>query len=428
MVEQEMTGEEEKSAKFVVLNESRKEYVVTNRRDFTKVISSLICWSDDPSASMRTNHDITKGRWAWNRISILSLDEFEPVAAECKDITERVYRHVKKIAGNFAPMVRGRHVSVHNAKGMRAEEEMQKHSPRARALMSDDAALPNNRLRSTTTSSTGSNRAPARVTGDVVSVGTTDWIRLVRDNKHLVDKTDLLLDIMKYDSSANRLVSGVGGRQVLIDLLLSGEYPKFIKHVEHALEAQNQMVTAETHGTFYRMFLSMMLSVFLDSSKYDVTREVATNQGRADIVVKPRFGAANGSSGRGPVGVLIEVKRANPKTVDKDAPSLTADDIRFIEDGSKDRTERARKKLGDKTFESLTGLLAEGYDQTRKNKYLDTLYGYCDEALVVIASFSGKRCLFQFECFKYLVGTWCLDTENHPIVDDLACPYNWPGL
>ncbi|KAJ1678304.1 hypothetical protein EV182_004337, partial [Spiromyces aspiralis] len=34
MVEQAMNGEEEYPAKFVVLNESRKEYVVTKRQDF----------------------------------------------------------------------------------------------------------------------------------------------------------------------------------------------------------------------------------------------------------------------------------------------------------------------------------------------------------------------------------------------------------
>ncbi|KAJ1679176.1 hypothetical protein EV182_002587 [Spiromyces aspiralis] len=97
MVERAMNGEEEKPTKFVVLNESRKEYVVTNRRNFTKVILSLICWSDDPSVSMNTDCEIYRGPWAWDRISILSQDEFEPVAAEFKDITKRVYRLVRKI-------------------------------------------------------------------------------------------------------------------------------------------------------------------------------------------------------------------------------------------------------------------------------------------------------------------------------------------
>ncbi|KAJ1676190.1 hypothetical protein EV182_008683, partial [Spiromyces aspiralis] len=77
---------------FVVLNESRKEYIVTNHQDFTKVILSLICWSDDPSVSMSTDHDISRGYWAWDRISIFSQDEFEPVAAEFKDITKGIYR------------------------------------------------------------------------------------------------------------------------------------------------------------------------------------------------------------------------------------------------------------------------------------------------------------------------------------------------
>ncbi|KAJ1678229.1 hypothetical protein EV182_004505 [Spiromyces aspiralis] len=236
------------------------------------------------------------------------------------------------------------------------------------------------------------------------------------------------LDLIRMDSSANRLVGGVGGRTGLVDLLLSGEHPKFIKYVEHALEAQGQGITAETHETFYRRLLSMTLSLFLDSSKYDIACEVATNQGKADIVVKPRRGAGADSNGRWPVGVLIEVKRADPRTVDRDAHSLTADDTRFIEDRSKDRTKRARRKLGDKTFRSLAGLLAESYDQILKNKYLSTFNGCCDEALVVVASFSGRRCLFQFKYFKRLEGGWCPDPERHPVVDDLACPYNWPGL
>ncbi|KAJ1680291.1 hypothetical protein EV182_000277 [Spiromyces aspiralis] len=61
---------------------------------------------------------------------------------------------------------------------------------------SDGAALPNKQLRSSAVSSMGSNRVPARVTGDIIDVGTTNWISLVRDNRLLVDKTDLLLDIM----------------------------------------------------------------------------------------------------------------------------------------------------------------------------------------------------------------------------------------
>ncbi|KAJ1674456.1 hypothetical protein EV182_003235, partial [Spiromyces aspiralis] len=66
---------------------------------------------------------------------------------------------------------------------------------------SDGAALPRKRPRSSTVSSTGSNRAPARITGDVVSIGKNDWITFVRDKKLLVDKTDLLLHVMKDDSS-----------------------------------------------------------------------------------------------------------------------------------------------------------------------------------------------------------------------------------
>ncbi|KAJ1674878.1 hypothetical protein EV182_002383 [Spiromyces aspiralis] len=244
------------------------------------------------------------------------------------------------------------------------------------------------------------------------------------------------LDLIGMDRLADRLISGVGGRPVLVDRLLSGEYPEFIEHVEHALEAQGQGITAGMPETFYQGLLSMMLSLFLDSSKYDVVCEVATNQGRPAIVVKPRLGAADdgttegsgGGSCRGPAGVLIEVKRADPDTVGEKSPWLVADDAKFIADRSKDRTERARRKLYFKTFKSLKGLLAKGYKQILEKKYLNTFNECCDEVLVVVASFSGKHCLFQFEYFKRQAGDWCFDSERHPIVDNLACPYNWPGL
>ncbi|KAJ1680292.1 hypothetical protein EV182_000278 [Spiromyces aspiralis] len=230
------------------------------------------------------------------------------------------------------------------------------------------------------------------------------------------------------DLLADRLISDTDGQQVLVDLLLSGEYLEFIKHVKRVLEAQGQGIAAETHETFYRMLLSLTLLLFLDSSKYVIAREVFINQGRPAIVVKPRRGIADNGSGRRPVGVLIEVKRADPDTVDGEAHSLTVDDVMFIEDESKDRTERVRRKLGKKTFGYLKRLLAKGYKQILEKKYLSAFDGCCDEVLVVIASFSGKHCLFQFEYFKRQAGDWCFDSERHPIVDDLACPYNWPGL
>ncbi|KAJ1679080.1 hypothetical protein EV182_002768 [Spiromyces aspiralis] len=235
------------------------------------------------------------------------------------------------------------------------------------------------------------------------------------------------LDLIGMGSSATRLISGMDGRPVLVDHLLSGRYLEFIKHLERILEVQKQGFTIGTYEVSYQMLMSLMLSVFLDSAKYDVAREVVTNQGRADIVVMPRRGAADDGSGRGPMGVLIEIKRADPTKVDADNYSRTIEDARFIADESKDRTERACKRLGKKTFGCLKRLLAEGYNQTIDNKYLDTFNGCCDEALVVVVSFSSGRYLFQFEHFKRLAGDWCLDTERHPIVDYLACPYNWPA-
>ncbi|KAJ1675900.1 hypothetical protein EV182_000346 [Spiromyces aspiralis] len=236
------------------------------------------------------------------------------------------------------------------------------------------------------------------------------------------------LELIGMDSLADRLVSGMDGRPVLVDHLLSGKYPRFIEHVKRALKVQNQGITIGTYEVTFQMFLSLLLSFFLDSAKYDITREISTNLGKSDIVVKPRLEAADDGSGRGPVGVLIEVKRADPDTVDEKAHSLTADDVMFIEDKSKDRTERARRKLGDKTFRSLAGLLAKGYKQILEKQYLDTFNGCCDEVLVVVASFSGGRCLFQFEYFKHRAEVWYLDPERHPVVDDLACPHNWPDL
>ncbi|KAJ1680287.1 hypothetical protein EV182_000305 [Spiromyces aspiralis] len=236
------------------------------------------------------------------------------------------------------------------------------------------------------------------------------------------------LELIEIDRLADRLISGMDGQTVLIDLLLSGEYPEFIKHVKRVLEAQGQGIAAETHETFYRMLLSLTLSLFLDSSKYDIAREVSINQGRPAIVVKPRRGVADNGSGRRPVGVLIEVKRADPDTVDGEAHSLTVDDTMFIEDESKDRTERVRRKLGKKTFGYLKRLLAKGYKQILKKKYLATFNGCCDEVLVIVISFSSKHCLFQFEYFKRQAGGWYLDTKSHPVVDDLACPNNWPDL
>ncbi|KAJ1677195.1 hypothetical protein EV182_006676, partial [Spiromyces aspiralis] len=294
---------------------------------------------------------------------------------------------------------------------------------------SDGAALPRKRPRSSTTNSTGSNRASARVTGDVVSVSTNNLIRLVRENKLLVDKTDLLLDIMKDDSPVYRFVNSTDGGPVMIDYLLSGEYSTFTMITECTFKAHDGWsITAETHRSVYRMALWKILSMFLDSSKYDVAREVATNQGKADIVIKPSHGAAGDGSGRGSLGVLVEVKRADPDTVDEESRSLTDDDVMFIKDESEDRMERACRKLGDKTFRSLRRLLTKGYNQILKNKYLSIFNGCCDEVLVIVASFSGGRCLFQFEYFKRQAEDWCLDSERHPIVDYLACPYNWPDL
>ncbi|KAJ1680279.1 hypothetical protein EV182_000297, partial [Spiromyces aspiralis] len=83
----------------------------------------------------------------------------------------------------------------------------------------DDAApLPNKRPRSSTISSTGSNRAPARVTGDVVSVDTTNWIGLVRENKLLVDKTHLLLDVMDDSNSDVIFRSRCFGKTIFLNM------------------------------------------------------------------------------------------------------------------------------------------------------------------------------------------------------------------
>ncbi|KAJ1678618.1 hypothetical protein EV182_003686, partial [Spiromyces aspiralis] len=71
----------------------------------------------------------------------------------------------------------------------------------SKRAQSNGAALPSKQPRSSTVSSTGSNRAPAHVTGDIIDVGIDNWIWLVRDNKLLVDKTDLLLHVIEDSSS-----------------------------------------------------------------------------------------------------------------------------------------------------------------------------------------------------------------------------------
>ncbi|KAJ1676103.1 hypothetical protein EV182_008877, partial [Spiromyces aspiralis] len=89
---------------------------------------------------------------------------------------------------------------------------------------------------------------------------------------------------------------------------------------------------------------------------------------------------------------------------------------------------RARKKLGDKTFGSLKGLLAEDYDQILKKQYLDTFNGCCDEVLVVIISLCNKNPMFRFDYFSRQGEVWCLEPKKRPIIDHLSCPFNWPDL
>ncbi|KAJ1678699.1 hypothetical protein EV182_003526 [Spiromyces aspiralis] len=236
------------------------------------------------------------------------------------------------------------------------------------------------------------------------------------------------LDLIDVNLSANRLVSGMGGKPVLVDRLHSGEYLEFIEHVERVLQVQNrERNPIQTYEPPFRVLASLMLSLSLDSSKYDVAREISISQGRFDLVVKPRRGIINDAD-RGPLGVLIEVKQAGPDAVDKDAPSLTANDARFIGDKSKDRMKRARRKLGDKTFRSLAGLLAEGYDQILEKQHLDTFNGCCDEVLVVIISLCGTSPLFQLDCFGRQGEVWRPEPKKRPIIDHLSCPFNWPDL
>ncbi|KAJ1679806.1 hypothetical protein EV182_001291 [Spiromyces aspiralis] len=236
------------------------------------------------------------------------------------------------------------------------------------------------------------------------------------------------LDLIGVSPMANRLVSGMGGKPVLVDHLLSGEYLEFIKHIERVLEVQNRKQDPiQTYEPPFRVLASLMLSLSLDSSKYDVAHEISISQGRFDIVVKPRRGVIN-DGGRGPLGVLIEVKQAGPDAVDKDAPSLTANDARFIGDKSKDRMKRARRKLGDKTFRSLVGLLAEGYDQILEKQCLDTFNGCCDEVLVVVVSLCGTSPLFQLDCFGRQGQVWRPESKKRPIINHLSCPFNWPDL
>ncbi|KAJ1676188.1 hypothetical protein EV182_008686, partial [Spiromyces aspiralis] len=55
------------------------------------------------------------------------------------------------------------------------------------------------------------------------------------------------LELIGIGSSANRLISGMDGRPVLVDHLLSGKYLEFIEHIKRALKVQNQGITIGTY-------------------------------------------------------------------------------------------------------------------------------------------------------------------------------------
>lgn len=57
---------------------------------------SQICWSSDPSTSMRYDSGLCRGRWAGDRFEVTSMDKLDPQIA-WKDISKRVARLLKNI-------------------------------------------------------------------------------------------------------------------------------------------------------------------------------------------------------------------------------------------------------------------------------------------------------------------------------------------
>ncbi|KAJ1669399.1 hypothetical protein EV182_008782, partial [Spiromyces aspiralis] len=154
------------------------------------------------------------------------------------------------------------------------------------------------------------------------------------------------VEILKLNDAIEKFVSGMDGKATLVDLLLSGDYATFIAHVEQVLSAQNKKITVKTYERTFQMLLSIMMSVYLDPRKYDILREYPVNNGYSDIVIKPRHAAGSGG-GDGPWGIHFEVKRADPRYVDR-AHRLTEDDMDFIRDPTNPREDRARRLYGEK--------------------------------------------------------------------------------
>ncbi|KAJ1674672.1 hypothetical protein EV182_002803, partial [Spiromyces aspiralis] len=210
------------------------------------------------------------------------------------------------------------------------------------------------------------------------------------------------IEMLKLDDAIEKFGSGMDAGDTLVDLLLSGDYATFIAHVEQALSVKNKGITVNTYERTFKLFLSIMVSVYLDPRKYDVLRECLASNGYSDIVTKPRHAADSGGGdgdGDGPWGIHIEVKRADPERVDS-THRLTKDDMDFIRDPTNPREDRARRLYGERTYKELRGLLIEDVGQTLDNKYLEAFDRCCDRVLVVIAAFSDKNYLFRFEHFE----------------------------
>ncbi|KAJ1678970.1 hypothetical protein EV182_002990, partial [Spiromyces aspiralis] len=122
-----------------------------------------------------------------------------------------------------------------------------------RARSDGAAGLPNRRPRSSTVNSTGSNRASARVTGNIIDVGINDWSEFVRGKMLLVDKTHLLLDIMDDSNSDIIFRPRRFGKTMFLNMAYD-----FLNIAENEEELEEKMLT------FKEMNIHKVDSTFID--------------------------------------------------------------------------------------------------------------------------------------------------------------------
>ena len=68
--------------------------------DFGEVVMTLICWSSDPSCSMPSENNITRGIWAGHRFDITTPDTVAMgdgvgVGVKLTDVSDKVVKRLK---------------------------------------------------------------------------------------------------------------------------------------------------------------------------------------------------------------------------------------------------------------------------------------------------------------------------------------------